>query len=167
MKKVTGIIKKTLNPNLCFMKKIIILTLLLVFATASFAQEVAPKQHWTETDYFKKSKKQKTAGWILAGAGTAGLIVTTVADAGQSVNGGLTTFFSLGTVEPEYKSYTVPYLLSAACVISGIYLFVASSKNKKKARAASAFINMERAPVLQAAVIHNQFFPVAGVRISL
>jgi len=149
------------------MKNIIILTLLLVFATASSCQQIAQKRSLTQADYLKKSKKQKTAAWILAGAGTAGLIVTTVADAGQAVGGGLTTLFSLGTVEPEYKSYTVPYLLNAACVISGIYLFIASSKNKKKAKAASVFINMEKAPVLQQTVFSNQSFPVLGLKISL
>jgi hypothetical protein len=149
------------------MKKIIISSMLLAFATASLGQQGAPKQHWTETGYYKKSKKQKTAAWIFTGVGTAGLIVTLAADASQAVEGGLTTVFSLGMVEPEYKSYTVPYLLSAACVISGIYLFVASSKNKKKARATSVFINMERVPVLQQAIIRNQSFPVMGVRISL
>lgn len=138
------------------MKKIFVLTSLLVYATASFSQQVVPKQPLTQADYLKKSKKQKTAAWILTGAGTACLIVTTVADAGQSVNGGLTTLFSPGTVEPEYKSYTVPYLLSAACAISGIYLFIASSKNKKKAKAATIFINMEMALVLQQAMIRNQ-----------
>jgi len=149
------------------MKKIIISTLLLAFATASFSQQSAPKQHWTETDYLKKSKKQKTAAWIFTGAGTAGLIVTLAADASQAVGGGLITVFSLGTVEPEYKSYTVPYLLSAACVVSGVYLFVASSKNKKKAKRASVFINMEKATVLQGMAISNQSFPALGVKISL
>ena len=119
------------------MKKIFVLTSLLVFTTASFGQQVVPKQPLTQADYLKKSKKQKTAAWILTGAGTACLIVTTVADAGQSVNGGLTTLFSLGIVEPEYKSYTVPYLLSAACAISGIYLFIyllLLPKTRKKQR---------------------------------
>lgn len=149
------------------MKKIITCFLFFALAATSFGQQSNPKQHWTETDHYKKSKKQKTAAWIFTGAGTAGLIVTLAADAGQAVNGGLTTVFSLGTIEPEYKSYTVPYLLSAACAISGIYLFVASSKNKKKARAPSVFINMEKAPVLQGTVFSNQSFPAAGVRISL
>jgi hypothetical protein len=149
------------------MKKIIILPMLLAFVAASFGQQITPKQNWTETDYYKKSKKQKTAAWIFTGAGTAGLIVTSIADASQALSGGFTTVFSLGTVEPEYKSYTVPYLLSAACVISGIYLFVASSKNKKKAKAATVFINMEKTPVLQQTIISNQSFPAVGVRISL
>ena len=70
-------------------------------------------------------------------------------------------------VEPEYKSLTVPYLLSAATLISGIYLFIASSKNKKKAKAASVFIDMENAPVLQGTVFNNQSFPAVGVKIHL
>src|SRR4030095_3314674 len=149
------------------MKKIIILQMLLAVVAASFGQQITPKPLWTESDYYIKSKKQKTAAWILTGVGTAGLIVTLAADAGQALGGALTTAFSVGTVEPEYKSYTVPYVLSAATLIGGIYLFVASSKNKKKARAASVTINMEKAPTLRGTVLSNHSFPAVGVRIRL
>jgi len=149
------------------MKKIITLTMLLGFVTASFAQEIPAKQNWKETDYYKKSKKQKTAAWILTGAGTVGLITTSVVDVGQATTGAFITVVSLGTVEPEYKSYTVPYLISAACVVSGIYLFIASSKNKKKAKATSVFIDMKNAPVLQGTVFSNRSFPAVGVKIRL
>jgi len=149
------------------MKKIIILTMLLGFTTTSFGQQITPNQDWKETDYYKKSKKQKTAAWILTGVGTAGLLVTFSADAAQVATGTFTTFVSLGTVESEYKSYTVPYLLSTACVLSGVYLFVASSKNKNKARAASVFLDIENVRVLQGALFCHQSFPVAGVRIHL
>jgi heme/copper-type cytochrome/quinol oxidase subunit 3 len=53
------------------MKKIIMLTMLFAFVTASFGQQITPRQDWTETDYYKKSKKQKTAAWILLGSGVA------------------------------------------------------------------------------------------------
>ncbi len=149
------------------MKKIIILTMLLAFVAASFGQQITPNQDWKETDYYKKSKKQKTAAWILTGVGTAGLLVTVAANATDEVAGLLTTVLSAGYVEPEPKSYTVPYVISAACVVSGIYLFIASSKNKKKAKAATAFIDMETAPVLQGTVFNNQSFPVVGVKIHL
>ena len=149
------------------MKKIIILTMLLAFVAASFGQQITPNQDWKETNYYKKSKKQKTAAWILTGVGTAGLLVTAVADAGQVMTGALVTVISVGTYEPEYKSYTVPYVISAACVVSGIYLFIASSKNKRKAKAATAFIDMETAPVLQGTVFNKQSFPVVGVKIHL
>ena len=149
------------------MKKIIILNMLLAIAAASFGQQNTPDQHWKESDYYKKSKKQKTAAWILTGAGVAGLIVTMSVDMGQTTSEALTTIFSGGTVEEEHKSLAVPYLLSAASVISGTYLFFASSKNRKKARAASVSINMEKAPVIQGTVFSNQSFPALSVRIGL
>jgi len=149
------------------MKKIFVLTILLALVSTSFGQQITPNQHWTESDYYKKSRKQKTAAWILTGTGTAGLLVTFAADAGQTTTEVLTTVFSGGTVEPEYKSLTVPYLLSTACVLSGIYLFIASSKNKKKAKAASVFIDIENAPILQGTVFNNQSFPALGVKIHL
>ncbi len=102
---------------------------------------------------------------MLTGAGTAGLIATLGADASQAIGGGLTTVFSLGTVEPEYKSYTVHYLLSAAAIIGGITLFTASSKNKRKAKTLIAFINMETAPVIQQNKISSQSFPVMGLKV--
>ena len=140
---------------------------LFAFGATSFGQQAVPKQHWTDSEYYKKSKKQKTAAWLLTGAGTAGLFITLLADASQAVGGGFITIISIGTVEPEYKSYTVPYLLGAACVISGVYLFAASSKNKKKAKAASVFMNIEKMPVLQGMVFSNQSVPAIGMRIRL
>lgn len=149
------------------MYKIIAFAVLIVFSTTSFCQQIVKKPTLASTDYLQKSKKQKTAAWIITGTGATGLIVTTVVDAGQAVNGGLTTLFSLGTVEPEYKSYTVPYLLSAACAIGGVYLFIASSKNKKKANTSSAFFRMEKIPVYQQTVFSNQSVPSLALKISL
>jgi hypothetical protein len=51
------------------MKKIIILPILLAFVAAFFGQQITPKQDWTETGYYKKSKKQKTThGYCWAAA---------------------------------------------------------------------------------------------------
>jgi len=141
--------------------------MLLAFGGASFGQQITPTHNWKESDYYKKSKKQKTAAWILTGTGTAGLLFTLAADAAQVTAGAFTTLFSLGEVEPEYKSYAVPYLISAACVVSGVWLFIGSSHNRKKAKAASVFIDIEHAPVLQGTVFNNQLFPAVGVKIHL
>jgi hypothetical protein len=81
------------------MKKIFILTMVLAFVGVSFGQQINPEQNWKETDYYKKSKKQKTAAWILTGVGTAGLLVTAVADAGQVMTGALVTVF--GRLKPN------------------------------------------------------------------
>lgn len=147
------------------MKEFTILMMLLVFAAFSFGQQITPNQHWKESDFYKKSRKQKTAAWILTGAGVTGLILTLGVDMGQTTEEALTTIFT--GVETEHKPLTVPYLLSTASVIGGTYLFFASSKNKKKAKAASLSIDMEKGPVLQGTVLKNQSFPALGIRIRL
>ncbi|MBD0280438.1 MAG: hypothetical protein ICV51_14335 [Flavisolibacter sp.] len=153
------------------MKKVILSILLLSFTALSFSQqtETEPSQTAPNVDYLKRSKHQKTAAWILTSAGTVGLLVTMMSDAAQAVGGGLTTVFSLGTVEPEYKSYTAYYLLSAAGVGAGIGFFIAAGKNKRKAMAmdASTYLKMERAPVVQSGSIRNQPYPSVAVRMTL
>jgi hypothetical protein len=151
------------------MKKPTILIVLIAFAFTLFGQQRdVQRLPSTQIDYLKKSKKEKTWAWILTSVGTAGLLVTLVADAGQATAGGLTTVFSLGTVEPTYKSYNVPYLLSGAAVVGGITLFVMAGKNKRKARAASVLINMEKAPVArQQPLVRSQLFPAVGLKLSL
>lgn len=47
------------------MKKIIIISMLLILSAASFSQPA------TTTDYLQKSKKQKTAAWIMMSGGLA------------------------------------------------------------------------------------------------
>lgn len=140
------------------MKKIIILTLVLAFAATSFGQQSAPKQHWTETEYYKKSKKQKTTAWIFTGVGSAVLLTTLITDAFSSAFSGF---------EESASGIAIPYAIGGACVATGVVFFVAAGKNKRKAKEASVFINMEKAPVLQSAAIRNQSFPAVGVKIRL
>ena len=61
----------------------------------------------------------------------------------------------------------IPYAIGGASVATGIVLFVASGNNKKKAKATSAFLHMEKAPAMQGTIFSNQSFPVVGVRIRL
>ena len=124
----------------------IILTMFLAMAAPSFGQQIAPKQNWKDTDYYKTSRSQKTAAWILTGVGIAGFVITTGVNSTDWTTSEVTNIFSGGTVESEHKSYAVPYALSAACVVSGIYLFVKSHINRNKAKATSVFIDMENAP---------------------
>jgi hypothetical protein len=145
----------------------IILTMFLAMAAPSFGQQIAPKQNWKDTDYYKTSRGQKTAAWILTGVGITGFVITAGVSSTDWTTSEVTNIFSGGTVETEHKSYAVPYALSAACVVSGIYLFVASHINRNKAKATSVFIDMENAPLLQGTVFSNQSFPAAGVRIRL
>ena len=144
------------------MKKMIILTMLLAFAAASFCQQITPKPDWTETDYYKKSKKQKTTAWVLLGSGvalfTGGLIAHY-----NYINNHDDPFAGL----TEVTTGEIVATVGLFAVVGSIPLFIASSKNKKKAKAASVFIDMEKAPVLEGTVFSNQSFPAFGVRISL
>jgi hypothetical protein len=149
------------------MKNFFMLTMLLVVTTVSFAQQATPNTHWKDSDLYKKSKTQNIVGWSLAGAGTIGFVVTLAVEADQGLNAGLVGIFSNGSVQPEHKSYTAAYVISGAAVAGGVYLLFASAKNKNKAKAASVFIYMEKAPVLQGTVYSYQSFPVVGVRIRL
>jgi len=68
------------------------------------------------------------------------------------------------TLPPNHNEVTV---LSAACVATGIVLFSASERNKKKVKASSVFIDMQKSPVLHQTEIRNQSFPVLGLRLNL
>ncbi|MEO6070000.1 MAG: hypothetical protein ABIN57_11830 [Chitinophagaceae bacterium] len=149
------------------MKKMIISLAMLTISASCFSQQTEPMKPRTPLEYLKKSKYQKTAAWVLTAAGTTGLLGTWIADGSQTVAGAFITLLTLGTAEPEYKSYTGAYLLSAATVAGGIILFVAASKNKKRAKAASAYFKIEKASFLQLASITNLSYPSVGITISL
>ncbi len=106
------------------MKKAILCSMLLAIVYISFSQQTTTSPTLTKQDYLLKSKHQKTAAWILSGAGV------------------LST--SLGSVQtnPDYggsdNSGSTVLLVSGLTAIGGsIILFVASSKNKKKAMSMS------------------------------
>jgi hypothetical protein len=52
------------------MKKIMLCTMLLFLTASLFSQQTNP-QSLSRQDYLEKSKKQKTAAWILLGGGLA------------------------------------------------------------------------------------------------
>lgn len=147
------------------MRKYAFLLLLLASAATAFCQRA--ETPLTYNDYMKKSKNQKTLGLILTSAGTAGLVTTLVTDANQSVGGMFTTVFSLGTVEPEYKSYTGYYIAGAAAVTGGIIYLITAGKNKQKAAALQTTFKMETAPVLHTRGIKKSAYPSLSFAVTL
>ena len=146
--------------------KALYVSLLMLPGISTFSQPKNTEQSFVEEQLLLKSRQQKTAGWILTGAGAVGLVMTMNADMGQHISGGLATLFSPSTVQPEYKSYAVPYLLSAAALGTGIGFFIASSKSKKKAREidVSAFFKVERAPVIQPGGFAFSAYPSIAIK---
>jgi hypothetical protein len=149
------------------MKKLLVLMMHLAFITTSYSQQPEVPTSLTMADYLKKSKNQKKAAWILTGVGTTGLLTTVIAVAGQAVGDVLTRASSNGTVDPEYRSLTVPYLLSLASVAGGITLFIASAKNRRNAEAALAYIKLDNTLVLQQSGIVKYSYPAIAVRLAL
>ena len=168
------------------MKNFIFLMTILAFSRASFAQQdttikqkatpnsvqtepnpmqTKPNTHWKDSDLYKKSKTQKIVAWSLIGAGTIGLCVTLMADANQGTYNVLSDVIT--GESPAYKSYTAYYVISSAVVAGGFGFMIASTINKKKAMAASVFIDMEKAQILQGTAFSYQSFPVVGLKIPL
>src|SRR4051812_5284378 len=129
------------------MKKIIISPMLLAFAITSFGQiETTSNQVPMQTDYLKKSKTQKTWAWVFLGTGVALFTGGMIAHYNH-VNNINTWDDPAKGIESAfgYDEYTA--IAAAGLLIAGgsIPFFIVSSKNKKKAHAASVSINMEKA----------------------
>jgi hypothetical protein len=148
------------------MKKIVISTMLLAFAIASFGQlDTAPKPALMQADYLKKSKTQKTVAWIFLGTGVA------------LFTGGMIAHYNHVNNPDDFEDAIESaffYDGASAVAFTGILIaggsipfFIVSSKNKKKAHQASVFINMEKAQVLQGTAFNNQSFPAVGFKIRL
>lgn len=129
----------------------------MIYSVAALSQEIENDQKLTRADFLKKSKNQKTAAWIATGVGTTVILGTVLSAASDP-------FPEYGEDNTESVG-TVPAIIGLACIGTGAYLFFASSKNKKKANAASVFIDIENAPMLRYAVFNKKTFPAIGVRV--
>jgi hypothetical protein len=107
------------------MKRTIIAILLLFYFIPTFSQTTVAPAPLARADYLAKSKRQKTTGFILLGAG-----VTLIAILAP----GNTDLDAVGILAPA----------AGACILGSIPFFIASGKNKKRAMNASAGIEMER-----------------------
>ena len=118
----------------------------------------------------QKSKKQKTAAWVLLGGG-AGLAIAGMSiiskDASNDLSADLTTIFTLGFVAPEKQKHSAagPILAIAgsAAMLGSIPLFISAGKNKRKASLMLINENVFFSPRLNV----KQNLIAAGIRIPL
>ena len=147
------------------MKKIIILTLLLTFATASFCQEItSKKQLVTQEGYLKKSKNQKKLGCILLASGAGLIVISSVISRGEVdgwspiswdktyTNDGVKAIFGLGGI---------------VTMLSSVPFIIASGKNKRKANAMYASFKTENASSPRGYKFSKINYPAISFKITL
>jgi len=151
------------------MKKIIVLTMLLILATASFSQQTTPASVLTRQDYLQKSKHQKTAAFLLLGGGfvltTTAAIIITVKATEDFVNFWSWLFTQHSDAQNSYTAETILFLVGTAAMITSIPLFIASAKNKRTGMSLS-FKN-ETSPQLHNSSLVYRAVPSLSLKLKL
>ncbi len=137
----------------------------LVLNSGSFCQQIKPAQKITKEDYLKKSKSQQTAAWIVFGSGFVS------ASVGIAIGLHKATEALVGLLylqQPKSSNDGEVLFYSGLAAMAGsIPLFIASSKNKKKANAVSASFKMETRSTVQQSAIVRSSFPSLSLNFSL
>jgi hypothetical protein len=133
------------------MRKAILCLVILVFGAHCFGQQADTTRPLTREDYLQKSKQQKTAAWVLLGSGLA-LGVGGAAWAGS---------------DWEASGPDVLLVLSGISMVSSIPLFIASGKNKRRAREASTSFKLEKYSHVHQGNLSVHYFPAVSIKLTL
>lgn len=146
------------------MKKFLLVLLIMTYLADSKGQGQRQSQ-MTKADYLKKSKNQSTAAWVLVGGGA----VMVTAGAVIGLNDAAESFGSIFTGDTKEPSAAGPILFytGAAAMLGSIPLFIASSRNKRKANSMSAFFKMENRPLLHSNSFTKTSYPALAIKINL
>jgi hypothetical protein len=145
-------------------KSITTCLMLVIFLSAVGQQTEVTQPVLSKSDYLQKSKKQKTAAWILAGGGFA---LTTIGAAMVAADG---VEEIAGLFEPEVSDgggdAGTAFMITGLAAIGGsIPLFIAAGRNKRKGMELS-FKN-ERIPQLRNNNFVYSSIPSLSFKISL
>jgi hypothetical protein len=131
------------KPKLTVMRKITGLFIMVILSASSYAQQTNT-QHITKEHFLEKSKNQKKAAYIMLAAGVVLFGTAILIPRGEYEGTGIDP---VGGVTEKYSNDGV----KGVCVLTGtlsmlgsIPLFLASSRNKKKAMSIS--LKKETAP---------------------
>lgn len=128
--------------------------MLLLMTASSFCQQTDFSQSLTQQNYLQKSKKQKTAAWVLLGGGAAVAVGAAILD-----------------VSGDWTKPETPYLvaMSAGCasMLGSIPLFIASKRNKRKEVNASTYFEIRRNPVPTNTGVTLHSTPTLSLKLSL
>ena len=136
--------------NLHCMRTMFFCALLLLCLSQTFAQQTTPSQPLSQQDYLKKSKSQKTAAWIMLGGGLALDIAAAAWGASHWNSSG-----------PDFL-----FVIGSASMLGSIPLFIASSKNKKRAAKATTYLELQKVPAVTLARISFRSSPTLSLKIT-
>lgn len=153
------------------MRKMIILSLALVFTTVAFAQPAAPKNQLTERDYILKSKQQKTAAWVLVGGGSElsadGLLTVTV-ETINKVNGSVADASeSMNSYIKKSHGGNQSFIRGLIDKVSSIPFFIKTSNYKRSSAGIYLSMKIESRPILQQAAVTKIKYPALAVKFNL
>ncbi len=134
---------------------ILLMMLIILLAAHSLSAQ-------TKDDYLLKNKHQKTAAWIMLGGGT-----TFVAVGGIIGIRGFSNLLS-GEVDKAGNNIGLAGLLDitgGAAMLGSVPLFIASSKNKRKAM--SITFSNQPLPALVKNTMGRRSFPSIGLQFKL
>lgn len=143
------------------MKKATCVLLLLAITFSGLTQSTLSKE-----EYLKKSKKQKTAAFVLLGGGAA-LTVTGTAIAASRVYNEIGSIITEGENDDTYVAGGIMVATGLAAMVGSVPLFIASGRNKRKAAKITAAIKLENRQLLLGQFISMRSYPAASVKISL
>lgn len=139
------------------MKKVIFFLTLLLLAVKSFSQS----QTFSKDYYLKKSKTQKTIGWVMLGGGVA---MTTVGIVIKNKQSNDDPFNSLNNLDKIGKS-VVLIGVGIGTALGSIPFFISSAKNARKA--ATISFNNQRVLFPQQNIFVLKSQPTLTLKIQL
>jgi hypothetical protein len=125
------------------MKKLCFPLVFVFTTTILFSQQAL-----TREELLKKSRSQKTTGFILLGAGATTLII---------ISNGETDLDAVGPL----------FIGGTAAVLGSIPLFIAAGRNKRKANKLTSSISLQQAPIMQLAGVRYRSFPALLLKIKI
>ena len=144
---------------------------MLTMPASAFNQQTTNNTPPVKTDYLQKSKKQKTAAWVLIGGGlalsTTSILIATPKASEDYLNIFAGLFYADPPPQNSYTAETILLVVGTATMLSSIPLFIASGKNKSKAMSLLTHIKMEKSTLLQQQSFIQTSYPALSVKINL
>ena len=141
------------------MKKIVLILVLLSFTFGSYSQRIT--KDLSEANYYlQKSKKQKTAAWVLLSGGTVMCASGYTFFIYESFQGD-------GIYGVKAKIALALFYGGGAAIVGSIPLFVASARNKGIAMSVTANLKMENTVSQQLPSFVKAAYPALSLKINL